>query len=167
MYRAGGWCVAVVPIRAGFNEESCSGPVRMYQWNSPVLGAAGGGWRNKEGWHWQSRNTVGGMPAPLCWLLGLHPAFSPFPLNLEQGLPEGDLRVWPAGTQGPGAGRDLLAHQVHALLSQRWRLTGIICVSGSAPPGGKRSSEPWLSWPGPCSRPPAMHMGHRDTRTGR
>lgn len=107
------------------------------------------------------------MLAPLCWLLGLHPAFSPFPLNLEQGLPEGDLRAWLAGTQGPGAGRDLLGHQAHDLLLQPWHLTGIICVSGSAHPGGKRSSEPRLSWPGTCSRLPAMHMGHQDPRTRR
>lgn len=40
-----------------------------------------------------------------------------------------------------------------------WHLTGIICVGGSAPPGGKRPSEPRLSRPGPCSWLPAMHMG--------
>lgn len=51
-----------------------------------------------EGTQTEQKHREGSMLAPLCWLLGLHPAFSPFPLNLEQGLPEGDLRTWLAGT---------------------------------------------------------------------
>lgn len=36
--------MAALLTGAGFNEQSCSGPVRIYQGNSSALG----GWRDKE-----------------------------------------------------------------------------------------------------------------------